>query len=148
MSTDEQMTKNFKRSEFACQCGCGADRISLPLVYKLQSVRDMYGKPIIINSGVRCVAHNIAVGGSENSEHIPDSEGIGEAADVSCTNSSDRYVLLPLLHNHFRRLGPKEKFIHCGVRASKAQDVMWLGKTPQPLKSMSKGYMTNGDGVK
>ena len=64
---DDMVTKNFSGSEFACQCGCGADQVTDELAIKLQLLRDLLGKPIKITSGVRCLGHNIHIGGSKNS---------------------------------------------------------------------------------
>lgn len=123
------LTKNFSRHEFACNCGCGADRISLILVDKLQNVRDMFGKRIDINSGVRCKAHNKAVGGSEDSEHLPapGDYGVGEGADLECAHSRHRYLLIKAMYAAgFKRIGPDDKFVHAGIRASKPQEQLWL----------------------
>lgn len=43
----------------------------------LQPVRDYFGKPVIINSGYRCLEVNRAVGSKDNSQHVK-----GEAADL------------------------------------------------------------------
>ena len=43
----------------------------------LQSIRDFYGKPVKVTSGYRSKALNIAVGGSQTSQHSH-----GEAADI------------------------------------------------------------------
>lgn len=71
--------KHFKRSEFKCKCGCGADRIDIRLVKILDNIRDYYGKPAIITSGVRCPNHNKAVGGTSTSWHL--STRGGKASD-------------------------------------------------------------------
>lgn len=75
----DYMTANFKRSEFACKCGCGKDDINPELVQMIQVIRDSLGEPITINSGCRCTAHNAKVGGVTNSYHTQ-----GLAADLSC----------------------------------------------------------------
>lgn len=82
MATDknEQLTPNFKRSEFACKCGCGFDSIDLRLVNMCQTIRDRIGKPIKINSACRCAKHNAKCGGVKNSTHT-----LGYAADLSCS---------------------------------------------------------------
>ena len=76
------MTKNFKRREFDCKCGC-----EMPLeVYanviklagQLQTLRDYTGRPIKINSAYRCPKHNAKVGGSKTSQHL-----LGKAADIT-----------------------------------------------------------------
>ena len=75
------MTENFKKIEFDCKCGCEMPEDVLvnitKLANQLQYVRDNVARPININSGYRCEAHNKSVGGSENSQHL-----IGKAADI------------------------------------------------------------------
>lgn len=72
------VSKNFRKSEFACKCGgeycdnyanLGENPIDTRLVEVLQRARDYYGKPIIITSGIRCRKHNSKVGGVEGSRH-------------------------------------------------------------------------------
>ena len=62
------ITTNFSRHEFACECGCGFDRIHPHFVEDLQKGRNVFGK-MIIESGNRCPAHNKAIGGARNSIH-------------------------------------------------------------------------------
>ena len=56
------MTKNFKKSEFDCKCGCNMPDDVLANITKLASqlqyIRDNVAMPITINSGYRCEAHN------------------------------------------------------------------------------------------
>ena len=115
------LTKDFSRYEMACKCGCGADDISIDLVERLQSIRDIMGKPIHINSGVRCPHHNAKVGGSGESEHIT-----GDAVDIQCEGSPLRYELLFLLMKKFNRIGIAKNFIHVGISKTKAQNVIWV----------------------
>ena len=61
---------HFKRNEFTCKCGCGFNHIDVSLVKILDKIRDHYGKPIVITSGVRCVNHNRKVGGTSQSYHV------------------------------------------------------------------------------
>ena len=61
--------KYFKYSEFTCHCGCGYNRVDIRLVNILDNIREHYGKPVIITSGVRCEKHNREVGGVEGSWH-------------------------------------------------------------------------------
>ena len=49
--------KNFNEEEFACQHW--RKGIKLELVEKLQHLRDLYKKPIRVNSGYRCAKHPI-----------------------------------------------------------------------------------------
>lgn len=66
-------TKNFKFYELACSCGCNSLPKTKEVKYAielLQKLRDVWGKPLILNCGHRCKTHNKAVGGKENSRHL------------------------------------------------------------------------------
>jgi len=52
----------------------------------LQPVREHFG-PIAINSGYRGIVLNKAIGGSWKSQHC-----LGQAADIECPGTSNRYV--------------------------------------------------------
>jgi len=88
----EQLTANFFRDEFACQCGCGFDAISLLMVDRLQQVREAINIPIKITSGCRCATHNKAIGGVEDSGHLN-----GFAVDIPCTDPFKRKTLVQAL---------------------------------------------------
>lgn len=80
--------KYFKRHEFACKCGkCGGfpAPVSESLVRVLDTLRERFGTPIHVNSGVRCKAHNVSVGGSKDSRHI-----YGDAADIKTDTISPK----------------------------------------------------------
>lgn len=67
--------KYFKREEFRCKCGgkyCDGFTAepAKTLVKLADHVREHYGLPMIVSSGVRCVTHNANVGGHENSRHM------------------------------------------------------------------------------
>ena len=75
--------KYFKKSEFACKCGKYCDgypaEIDMNMVKIADQIRSKIGKPITINSGLRCKTHNANVGGVSNSQHL-----YGNAADLGC----------------------------------------------------------------
>ena len=121
IASREKLSQNFYRDEFACNCGCGSDSISLLLVNRLQQVRDEIGNPIKITSGLRCSAHNEAEGGNAFSAHLS-----GHAVDISCTQSNKRMTLLPVLCRYFRRVGVGETFLHVDIDPTKDQDVLWV----------------------
>ena len=79
--------KYFKRSEFKCKCGKYCDgypaEIDLEMVKVADVIRERIGKPIIVNSGVRCKQHNANVGGAVASQHLE-----GKAADLGCPSGS------------------------------------------------------------
>ena len=86
-------------------CSCGTDKISPVLIEKLQKVRNIIGRPIIITSGVRYEFYNASITASMNSSHIPDDHGIRNAVDIACTNSKGRYELVELAQKFFKRIG-------------------------------------------
>lgn len=70
----------FRRSEFACKCGCGLDTVDAELLNVLSGIRANFNTEIIINSGCRCRDHNAFVGGRAKSQHL-----ISRAADIVVT---------------------------------------------------------------
>jgi uncharacterized protein YcbK (DUF882 family) len=81
------VAQHFTRSEFACKCGCGLDSIDAVLVESLQAIRDHFGTPITITSGIRCCDHNKAVGGADYSQHL-----LGRAADIRVEDVEPRVI--------------------------------------------------------
>ena len=76
----------FTREEFKCKCGglyCDGypAEIDMNMVKIADEIRARIGKPISINSGLRCKTHNDNVGGVSNSQHL-----LGNAADLGCPN--------------------------------------------------------------
>ena len=62
----------------------------------LQPLRDMYGKPITVNSGYRSPMVNKHVGGAKNSQHTK-----GEAADITGSSKNENKLLFELICQHF-----------------------------------------------
>lgn len=63
------LTPHFSKSELACR-HCG---LCLMLAYFLDALEELRGlgpEAIVIHDGYRCHAHNAAVGGVNNSEHM------------------------------------------------------------------------------
>ena len=81
--------EHFKKSEFACKCGCGFDEVDLKLVRLLEAIREHFGgKPLIISSGCRCAKHNKEVGGVQGSRHVK-----GKASDIYIQGVSTQDLL-------------------------------------------------------
>jgi uncharacterized protein YcbK (DUF882 family) len=76
-----QLTPHFTLEELACKCGCKtpvAVRFRLEhLAPILEKIRANWGHPVTVNCAYRCPAHNAAVGGVSDSQHIH-----GNAADI------------------------------------------------------------------
>lgn len=61
----------------------GTNKLSYLSKHCLDKIRELWGKPIHVNSGYRCTELNKAIGGAKNSQHI-----LCEAADIT-TGSVD-----------------------------------------------------------
>ena len=80
-------TKNFEPTEFRCPCGrcTGYPTFMRQVELKhLQRIRDHYGKPMKITSGLRCEYENRRSGGVSNSGHLK-----GYAADFYMAGVTD-----------------------------------------------------------
>jgi len=93
----------------------------------LDEARDCAGIPFIITSGFRTVSHNkklIKEGytASSNSSHL-----LGLAADIYCTDSRSRYIILDALQEvGFTRIGVAPNFLHVDLDINKPQHRIWV----------------------
>ena len=111
----ERLSRNFMLSEFTCPC-CGAGQMNYHLIAGLQFLRDRLGVALHINSGFRCPAHNKAVGGVVNSNHLK-----GLAADVACPAGytpdqlAEEAENIPEFANGGIGIYPEHGFVHLDV---------------------------------
>ena len=120
------LSKNFSRREFACHCGCGRDNVSPELVAALQQLRDLAEVPVAVVSGCRCPAHNRAVVGANNSQHLATKNQEGQAADVRIEGLglTEMYRLaleVPGFYGGGIGLYPGDGFMHVDVRGHEAR---------------------------
>lgn len=73
----------------------------------LDGVREIYGKPITVNSGYRCPELNKAVGGSATSDHVK-----GFAADITGGSKEENERLFNIIKQnfHFSQLIDEKNF--------------------------------------
>lgn len=86
-----QEIRHFSREEFACKCGSCGGFPAEPrekLVRLAEGVREHFGQPALVSSGVRCPVHNMAVGGVANSRHLA-----GKAMDFCIRGRGSEEVL-------------------------------------------------------
>lgn len=62
----------------------------------LDKLREIYGKPITVNSGYRCTELNKAVGGSKTSDHVK-----GFAADLTGGNKQENEKIFNIIRDNF-----------------------------------------------
>ena len=106
---------HFSRAEFACKCGrCGGfpKEPNKKLIRLAEVVRQHFDAPVYISSGVRCEAHNAAVGGKINSRHLG-----GDAMDYRVEGKNAAQVLtfvqtLPVRYAY----AIDENYVHMDVR--------------------------------
>lgn len=121
----EHVSKSFKRKEFACKDGCGLGLndgdINPELIEVIQDVRDHFGEPVVISSGLRCQKHNARVGGAPKSQHL-----LGAAADLRIAKVAPAkvYEYLDKKYSGKYGVGRYNTFTHIDVRANKAR---WNG---------------------
>lgn len=70
-------------------------QLSNLVTHVLDPLREMYGKPITVNSGYRCPKLNAAVGGAKTSQHMR-----GEAADITAGSKTENKKLFELIRDN------------------------------------------------
>ena len=114
--------KYFGRHEFACKCGTYCDGYpvepSEALVRVLDEIREAVGGPVYVGSGVRCTAHNAAVGGAPQSRHL-----YGDAADIRCyvKTPKELYDIACDVVGNTGGVGLYSWGVHVDTRANKAR---------------------------
>lgn len=109
-----KISRSFNSTEFDCNCkkpDCNWTLVDLDHVASLQKLRDKLGKPISINSGYRCPAHNKEVGGATGSMHVQ-----GHATDIVVKGMDPNKVAD--LCEDFNGLGRYSTFTHIDSRPS------------------------------
>lgn len=85
--------KYFTREEFRCQCG-GKYCNGYPaepqekLIRIAERMREDFGVPVTVSSGLRCAKHNAEVGGVSNSRHLT-----GKAMDFCVKGKTATQIL-------------------------------------------------------
>lgn len=108
----------FKRTEFSCKCGCGYDTVDYELGQVLDDIRQYFAQAVVVNSGCRCQAHNRAIGGKINSQHL-----YGRAADIVVRQVAPEQVQKYVLNTYPDKLGVGcyNTFTHIDTRNWKAR---------------------------
>lgn len=118
LTDSRYLIKNrFSINEFHCKCtykDCTRTLIYLKSLHSLGSLREIYGKPIMINSAFRCQKHNKDIGGVDHSYHK-----VGCALDLRPAgdfHADELDKLDKLANNYFDIVLRYEHFIHCHNR--------------------------------
>jgi len=132
----EQLSKNFKKSEFKCNDGSSVpddlmDNLK-DLVENLQIIRDTIDKPIRIISGYRSPKYNRRIDGARRSQHM-----LAKAADIVIRGMSPvevhREILKLIKEGKIKKggVGLYKYFVHYDVRGFNAR---WKGKGVKDYK--------------
>lgn len=111
-------SKNFTPRELASK-GNGAVRTHTSSLMKLQALRDLWGRPMVINSGYRDPAYNRKVGGAVRSQHKE-----GKAFDISVrglTHQEKRQLVGYAYQVGFTAFGGYNTFLHVDDRDGAAR---------------------------
>lgn len=101
----------------------------------LEKVRDILGQPIHINSGFRCLALNLAIGGAKTSSHMT-----GCAADITSSKfGTPKEVMDAILASgiRFHRIILEPTWVHIDIpyeAANEGYDMMTLEAVFEPGK--------------
>jgi len=113
----ERLSANFSTAEFRCKCGCGTCNVSGELIKKLEHLRMLMKKSLVINSGCRCEDYNTKVGGSPDSNHITSDRKQCIAADIHAPTALDKYLLARSAFTlGFSGIGVAASYVHLDIR--------------------------------
>ena len=110
-------TRNFSVSEFSSKDGKDQDaRMCAEFMSALQALRDAVGHSMIISSGIRSPAHNIAVGGSRLSKHLTRPCIACDVAMINWTTHMKHRFIHSAFEHGFKGIGISKNFIHLDMR--------------------------------
>tara|TARA_R110000824_G_scaffold113687_4_gene263588 strand:+ start:2508 stop:2915 length:408 start_codon:yes stop_codon:yes gene_type:complete len=132
----EQLSKNFKKSEFRCNDGSEVPDDLMDnlrdLVENLQIIRDAIGEPVRVISGYRSPKYNKKIDGAKRSQHMK-----AKAADIVIRGMKPIEVhsaIIKLIKEGKIKkggVGLYKYFVHYDVRGFNAR---WKGKGVKDYK--------------
>lgn len=90
----------------------------------LDPAREKLEKPIMVNSGFRCMVHNQKVGGASNSQHMR-----GEAADLRISGKPEELASVIVENGVFDQLIIYPTFVHVSYKRNGCNRKEILRKT-------------------
>lgn len=124
---DWQNYKNFSKHEFDCN-HTGKNEMKPEFLAVLQQIRNVWGKPMVINSGYRHWTHPI-----ERAKENPGEHSLGLAADIGIRGLSNVLTLANIAELHgIKRIGIYQNnaygyFMHFGMgdKAHRYPEALW-----------------------
>ena len=128
------LSSNFCVKEFACHDSSDKVLIDTALVDILQSIRNHFGRAVIINSAFRTPAYNRRVGGVANSEHTK-----GTAADIVVSDVQPAMVAqyAEYIMPDDGGIGLYNNFVHIDVRRNRSR---WTNYGTEQITTSFPGY--------
>jgi uncharacterized protein YcbK (DUF882 family) len=120
------LSENFSSVEFDCHCRCcKRTLIHGELISGLEAIRALLSCPITINSGYRCMNHQLELArrGFETAVGISSHEA-GAAADLATGRHSGIELEKAARKAGFRAVGVSGNWIHVDLRSDR--DRSWL----------------------
>lgn len=109
--TDNWRWTHFKPSEIACRhCQQLPEPLDVDILDRLELLRSTVDKPLHVNSGYRCRAHNLIVGGAAYSQHK------SLAFDLALGDHQLDHLYTSALDVGFLGIGLGSTFIHLDMR--------------------------------
>lgn len=125
----------FTPGEFICrgiECCGGSVHMDSDFVFRLDDLRERFGKPLVVTSGYRCPSHNAAV--STTGRSGPHTWG--QAVDIAI-HGRDAYALIRLaIAKGFTGIGVKQhgphgrRFLHLDTLADLNGPRPWIWSYP------------------
>lgn len=115
-----KLSKNFSSHEFDCNCNfkeCVEQKMSKAHIEKLEKMRGILNKPMVINSGFRCSAYQTVLRNSEVNTVVAkkSQHELGNASDPTC--KVPIYQLVEAAEKAgFEAIGTAASFIHVDDR--------------------------------
>ena len=116
--------KYFVRGEFISP-DTNTEDMDFRIVSLLDSMRQILGMPIIINSGYRTSEHNAKVGGHPKSRHLT-----GLAVDIRCYSSKTRGKIIDFAVRYdagikVMGMGVARSFLHVDIDGKREEFTVW-----------------------
>lgn len=145
--------RNFSPRELACK-GTGSLRVDEDALDRLQALRDLLQRPLLLTSAYRSPSHNKRVGGAKNSYHMK-----GVAFDVRMENQDPQEFEAAARRVGFTGFGyyPKSGFMHIDTGPARSWGKPWPEtstalatepvRQPETLKEDTETQAAAGAGV-
>lgn len=126
-------TEHFSDDELRCHCGCGVVSMDETFMQRLERMRVAWGRPMVVNSGYRCIPHEANLYKMTIESHVPGFHTKGLAVDVAFSYGTPlTWKFLQLLfQNGFTGIGVrfhgpmKDRCVHMDWGTGDTRPAFW-----------------------